>query len=430
MGRLILAYGQVKAAAYLRGSEVRQFTEAGVNMYGELQDYFKEVKGEAYTTAQIVDMISKRMVKFEDVEAIFQRMTDKGGMFYNMQEVQSNTLYGMIQKMNDAFDVMLNDIGKANEGSFKGLINSATQLLKHWEAIANTGKILAGVIALMALYMKQMGVSKVSSLFTQIISSEGRATSSTILFKNALAQAGNYAKVLGQNLKAAFASNIFTLSILALTSVVAGTISALRELREAEAEIGAKYYKNTAQLNMISEAYESISKSASKANKSESDKSSIATIEAKRKKLQELLNLSKSSGLDFNINVQFINADKIDETFDDIKSKYKSFVTQMAVIEHKLAESKSLKDNWYIPVDDFEKDAKQYSAAAAELLTHANQIDDAVIAISGHQEEATERTRAYYQEVKAGRKAGESELDYYERMYILLEKIGKENRGL
>lgn len=424
IGRLILAYGQVKAAAYLRGSEVRQFTEAGVNMYGELQDYFKEVKGEAYTTAQIVDMISKRMVKFEDVEAIFQRMTDKGGMFYNMQEVQSNTLYGMIQKMHDAFDVMLNDIGKANEGSFKGLINSATQLLKHWEAIANTGKTLAGVIALMALYMKQMGVSKVSSLFTQIISSEGKATSSMLLFKNALTQAGKYAKVLGQNLKAAFASNIFTLAILAITSMQIELISARRELREAYAEIGAKYYKNTAQLNMISEAYESISKSASKANKSESDKSSIATIEAKRKKLQELLNLAKSSGLDFNINVQFINADKIDETFDDTKSKYKSFVTQMSVIESKLADNKTL-DHWFVPVDDFEKDAKQYSAAAAELLTHANQIDDAVIAISGHQEEATERTRAYYQEVKAGRKAGESELDYYERMYILLEKIGK-----
>ena len=75
-------------------------------------------------------------------------MTDKGGMFYNMQEVQSNTLYGMIQKMNDAFDVMLNDIGKANEGSFKGLINSATQLLKHWREIAEVGKALATVIAL------------------------------------------------------------------------------------------------------------------------------------------------------------------------------------------------------------------------------------------------------------------------------------------
>ena len=37
MQRLILAYGQVKAAAYLRGTEVRQFTEAGINLYGELQ---------------------------------------------------------------------------------------------------------------------------------------------------------------------------------------------------------------------------------------------------------------------------------------------------------------------------------------------------------------------------------------------------------
>lgn len=89
MGRLILAYGQVKAAAYLRGTEVRQFTEAGINLYGELQRYFEEAKGEAYTTAQIVDMISKRKVTFEDIENIFKRLTESGGLFYNMQEIQA-----------------------------------------------------------------------------------------------------------------------------------------------------------------------------------------------------------------------------------------------------------------------------------------------------------------------------------------------------
>ena len=164
MGRLILAYGQVKAAAYLRGSEVRQFTEAGINMYGELQQYFKEVKGEAYTTAQIVDMISKRMVKFEDVEAVFQRMTDKGGMFYNMQEVQANTLYGMIQKMHDAFDVMLNDIGKANEDTFKGSIQFATDMLKHWEAISNAGKALLSVIIAIKVHSIFMRTSLAKSI--------------------------------------------------------------------------------------------------------------------------------------------------------------------------------------------------------------------------------------------------------------------------
>lgn len=146
MGRLILAYGQVKAAAYLRGSEVRQFTEAGINMYGELQQYFKEVKGEAYTTAQIVDMISKRKVTFEDVEAIFQRMTDKGGTFYNMQEIQAETLQGKISNLKDAFDVMLNDIGKANEGTMKGMVSWGTSMLDNWKALAEIGKALIPIL--------------------------------------------------------------------------------------------------------------------------------------------------------------------------------------------------------------------------------------------------------------------------------------------
>lgn len=143
MDRLILAYGQVKAAAYLRGSEVRQFTEAGINMYGELQRYFEEVKGEAYTTAQIVDMISKRMVKFEDVEAVFQRMTDKGGLFYNMQEVQVNTLHGQINRLKDVISIMQNEIGKSNQEGFLSIstaINLANTLLENWRTVASVLK--------------------------------------------------------------------------------------------------------------------------------------------------------------------------------------------------------------------------------------------------------------------------------------------------
>lgn len=145
MGRLILAYGQVKAAAYLRGTEVRQFTEAGINLYGELQSYFEEVKGEAYTTAQIVDMISKRMVKFEDVEAVFQRMTDKGGLFYNMQEVQVNTLHGQINRLKDVISIMQNEIGKSNQEGFLSIstaINLANTLLENWRTVASVLKTI------------------------------------------------------------------------------------------------------------------------------------------------------------------------------------------------------------------------------------------------------------------------------------------------
>lgn len=220
MGRLILAYGQVKAAAYLRGSEVRQFTEAGINMYGELQQYFKEVKGEAYTTAQIVDMISKRKVTFEDVEAIFQRMTDKGGTFYNMQEIQAETLQGKISNLKDAFDVMLNDIGKANDGLFKGMISTATELLKHWEAIKNVGIALASVLSIMYLQSVKTGVA-FSAMFTSNVAANATKNLTTWqLLTSGIKSAGAAALTFGKNLKYALASNIYTIAIAAVFSAL------------------------------------------------------------------------------------------------------------------------------------------------------------------------------------------------------------------
>ena len=132
MQRLILAYGQVKAANYLRASEIRQFTEAGVNILGELSTYFSKTRGEMISTAQVMDMVQKRMVKFEDVEAIFKRMTDEGGIFYNMQYVQSQTVKGQINKLHDAYDQMLNSIGKANEGTLKNMVAILNNIVKNW----------------------------------------------------------------------------------------------------------------------------------------------------------------------------------------------------------------------------------------------------------------------------------------------------------
>ena len=160
MGRLILAYGQVKAAAYLRGTEVRQFTEAGINLYGELQRYFEEAKGEAYTTAQIVDMISKRKVTFEDIENIFKRLTESGGLFYNMQEIQAETLQGKISNLQDSIDVMLNSIGKANEDTLKGSIDSIKVLIDNWETVVEVAKTFGVVVGSLLLAPKIKAVTQ------------------------------------------------------------------------------------------------------------------------------------------------------------------------------------------------------------------------------------------------------------------------------
>lgn len=111
MQRLILAYGQVKAANYLRGQELRQFSEAGVNILGELSKYFSELQGRAISTGEVFDMVSKRMVKFEDVAAVLHRLTEEGGTFFNMQEIQAETIKGQMENLKDSFDVFLNEIG-------------------------------------------------------------------------------------------------------------------------------------------------------------------------------------------------------------------------------------------------------------------------------------------------------------------------------
>ena len=145
MGRLVLAYGQVKAASYLRAAEIRQFTEAGIPLLELLAEKFTELQGSAVSTEEVVDKVSKRMVSFGMVEEIFKDMTDAGGMFYNMQERQSQTLYGMWAKMGDAAAVMYEQMGNtatANQG-MKDAIQLLSDMMLHWTALANVAQTAA-----------------------------------------------------------------------------------------------------------------------------------------------------------------------------------------------------------------------------------------------------------------------------------------------
>lgn len=155
MSRLILAYGQVRAAEYLRGTELRQFTEAGIPMLDELAKYFSELEQRAISTGDVFDMISKRLVTFNDVSAVFKRMTDDGGVFYEMQEKQSQTLFGLISNLHDSIDLMLNDIGQSNDGLMKGFVSTAKSLVDNWRDVAFAMKL---GIPMFAIYKAGVGV--------------------------------------------------------------------------------------------------------------------------------------------------------------------------------------------------------------------------------------------------------------------------------
>jgi hypothetical protein len=83
----------------------------------------------------VFDLISKRQVSFEMVRDIFTEMTAVGGVFFEQQKKQAETLSGQISVLRDAFDKMLNSMGKANEGSIKGAVGIARSLVDNYEQV-------------------------------------------------------------------------------------------------------------------------------------------------------------------------------------------------------------------------------------------------------------------------------------------------------
>lgn len=166
MNRLILAFGQVKAANFLRGTELRQFSEAGVNMLEELAKRFTMLEGRAVSVGDVFERVSKRMVSFKDVEAVFKTITSEGGTFYKMQEKQSETTKGMIMNLKDSIDLMFNDLGSAHEGTIKNMITLVRNLVDNWEKFR---PVISGITMALITTLVGHGVAKVISGFSAAI---------------------------------------------------------------------------------------------------------------------------------------------------------------------------------------------------------------------------------------------------------------------
>lgn len=377
MGRLILAYGQVKAAAYLRGTEVRQFTEAGINMYGELQKLFKTRDQADYTTAQIVDMISKRKVTFEDVEQVFENLTSKEGIFYNMQEIQAETLQGKISNLKDSIDVMLNSIGKANEDTLKGSIDSVKLLLDNWEMVLEIAKAFGVVIGSMVLFPKikaaANGVSLLSFAFTKAESSL-------------------------RSLGLAFKSSLPLMALGAALQLVNELWNVHTKYNKMLRESSNKYYVAQLRIGEIDD---------------------IAKNDA-RKALSSLVKEMNNEGFEIEIKPN-ISEEEAKEQFEEYKKKYTDFLEDIRKIEANYAENR--RKGWLIGDDDIETDLDEYENAFNDFIAKGNKIQAELLRISEESTRLGSGAKEYIQELVKGKKEGESLIDYYKRLADYLERI-------
>lgn len=134
---IVYLYGTTMVQGRLYAQDVRQFTGRGIPLVKELAEKY-------HTTADAInEMVSAGKIGFADVEEVLNKMTNSGGQFYNLMEKQSASLTGQIANLQDAWDTVLNDWGKSNEGLFSGAIAGATYLVEHMDTLVRILKAVA-----------------------------------------------------------------------------------------------------------------------------------------------------------------------------------------------------------------------------------------------------------------------------------------------
>jgi hypothetical protein len=101
--------GQVRAATYLRGMELRDFISQGVPLIDEL---LKLDKFKGLGTQDLRELIEKRQVSFDDVAEAIKNMTSEGGLFFRMSERIMTTLHGMYTNFLDTLVLVRREIGQ------------------------------------------------------------------------------------------------------------------------------------------------------------------------------------------------------------------------------------------------------------------------------------------------------------------------------
>lgn len=351
MSRLILAYGQIRAATYLRGTELRQLTEAGIPMLEELATYFTELEGRAISAGDVFEMISKRMVTFKDVEEVFKRMTDAGGVFFDMQEKQSQTLYGTISNLKDAYDIMLNEIGQSNYGFTKTFLSFLKDAATNWREWEFRLQVLVPLLA--STRLAQIALSSALKNFGTATlwgnSAIKKKIGSTLLdistmtlqeariygvsaAQYAAAKATLFFQSVVRGLWVLFKSAAPFLAIVAIIEIVRVMTKAKREAEELRKELSKIAVEEANNVDRSAKAYKDLVERLSLANK--------GSLE--RKQIINQLNSQYGEYLDFlvdeNTSVKQL-ADSYGVVVERIKNmrKYKAYEKSLETIDSKFA---------------------------------------------------------------------------------------------
>lgn len=133
--RLTYALGQIKAYGYLNSRDARMFLNAGIPLVKSLADHYTELEGKMVSVGDVYDRMKKKAIGYNDVMQVITEMTDEGGKFFDFQAKMADTLKVQLANLTLAWNNMLNDIGKSNQGILVGGIKGLKELFLQWKNI-------------------------------------------------------------------------------------------------------------------------------------------------------------------------------------------------------------------------------------------------------------------------------------------------------
>lgn len=169
MERLVYNLGQIRAQTVLTARDARDFSNAGLAIVPMLADLYTKQKkfgDEIVTTSQVYDMMSNKMVSYADVMKVINSITDEGGKFFDFQAKQAETMKVQMNNLTLAWNNMLNEIGKNNQGLLTAPLKGLKLLFENWHMLEKA--IRAAIIAMGMYYTRATLVSLINgTLITQ-----------------------------------------------------------------------------------------------------------------------------------------------------------------------------------------------------------------------------------------------------------------------
>ena len=156
---LVYLYGTTMAQGRLYTQDLNQFTGRGIPMLGELAKQFgvaeSEVKG----------LVESGKVGFPQVQKVIESLTNEGGKFGGLMEAQSKTITGQISNIEDALDMMFNDIGQQSEGVINTTLDVISSLVENYERV---GRTIVGVAAAYGIYRTALMIAAAAEGFATV----------------------------------------------------------------------------------------------------------------------------------------------------------------------------------------------------------------------------------------------------------------------